>query len=101
MPTAKAKNKAETTCLFCNPPDLHEVGPEQRKYLQELRHRHFLSFDNGSELGKHLRMVYPSELKPMTDSIQYWFSARKINKDLPEIREKLNQLVANIGKKGK
>ena len=79
MSRIKEGEKTETTCLFCNPPDLHEVGQEQRRYLQSLRHRHFLSFDNGGELGKHLKMVYLADQKPMADAIQYWFSCRKID----------------------
>ena len=71
----ESKNREGVECPQCCPVDLHDVNPEQRKLLQNIRHQHFLRFVNQTQLSKHLRMVYPPpDDKPMIDAIQNWYS---------------------------
>ena len=81
MATSREQGRQEAECLKCNPTDLHEVGPEQRKLLLCLRHQHFLDFLNSSELSKHLKMVYSADYQPMINSILTWDSSKKMAGD--------------------
>ena len=67
-----------TECMKCCHLDLDRVGGPQMLSLQNLRHEHFLSFDNSNELRKHLKFVHPeNDSQPMIDSIVQWYRMRK------------------------